>query len=174
MKDEKLAKLVKDAKTNRELLNVLIDKFQPLINSYCRKLFYLDPDDAKQEMYLAIIESVRNIPCCKTDGQCITYITNAVKYKYCFLCRKNIVREENEDLYEEDIEKVYVEEYGFVELLFDCNKIALSLQEKKKEILQYIVDGYTDREIAKKIGVSRQYVNRVKNEIKELLLQNSK
>lgn len=173
MKDEKLAKLVKDAKTNREFMNILIEKFQPLVNSYCRKLFCLDSEDARQEIYLTIIESVRNIPHCETDGQCVTYIMNAVKYKYCLLCRKNIVREENEDLYEEDVEKVYFEEYGFIELLFDYNKAVATLPEKQKKILQYVIDGYSDYEIAKRLGISRQYVNRVRNKIRKLVLENN-
>lgn len=99
MENNKLAKMVYRAKEDQEVLQLLIEKFYPLVNSYCRKLFFLEFDDAKQELSLAIVESVRNIPYCETDGQCITYISNAIKFKYCFLCKKNLTKEKIENLY---------------------------------------------------------------------------
>lgn len=39
------------------------------------------------------------------------------------------------------------------------------LSEKKKQILTYLYLGYTDNEIAKELGNSRQYINRVKKEL---------
>ncbi len=166
-----IVELVKGAKTDQQLLCQLIERFQPLINSYCKKLFFLERDDAKQELCMAIIESVKSIPYCETDGQCITYITNAMRFKYCFLCKKNIVKEKIEDLYAEEIEEIYEEDYRSVELRCDYEKILSVVPEKQQKILLYALEGYSDCQIAEKMRMSRQYVNRIK---KKLVLESIK
>lgn len=166
MKDEKIAELVEGAKTDQQLLYDLIEMFQPLINSYCNKLFFLERDDAKQELYLAIVESVKSIPHCETNGQCIAYITNAVRFKYCFLCKKNIAKEKILDSYAEIEEKIYIENFKSVEIQYDINRVISQLPEKQKRILQYVLEGYSDTQIAEIMGMSRQYINRIRKQIK--------
>lgn len=160
-----IVELVKGAKTNQQLLCELIERFEPLINSYCKKLFFLEWDDAKQELCLAIIESVKSIPYCETDGQCITYITNAVRFKYCFWCKKNMTKEKVEDLYAEEAEELYEENYRSIELRCDYDRTLSVVPEKQKKILLYALGGYSDCQIAEKMGISRQYVNRIKKKL---------
>lgn len=169
MKDEELANMIYQAKENRELIQTLINRFQPLINYYCKKLFFLESDDAKQELYLAIIESIKSIPYCETDGQCITYISNAIKFKYCFLCKKNLTKEKVEDCYAKCEEEIYIEDYKNVELRYDLSKIISKLPEKQGKILQYALNGYSDIQIAEVMGVSRQYVNRIRKQVSKMI-----
>lgn len=136
-----------------------------------KKLFFLDTDDAKQELYLAIIECVKNMPYCNTDGQCINYVTNAIKFKYCYLCKKNLSREKIEDSYAEFEEKEYVEEFGLVELRCDLNKSLRKLTGNQKKIMELVLMGHGDAEIAKEMNISRQYINRIRKQIKNRYLE---
>lgn len=68
MESQKIAMLMQEAKENQEMMQKLLVQFQPLVNAYCKKLFFLDVDDAKQELYLTIIECVKKMPYCNTDG----------------------------------------------------------------------------------------------------------
>lgn len=166
MREGYLSDLVKHSKDDSETMIQLLGVMEPLIKSYTRKLFFMEKADAQQEIYLAIIEAVKNIPQCKTDGQCLTYIQNAVKFKFVHMCKKNMKKEEMEDLYKKDLdEEIYMEKYSDVETFYDLQKKKASMNQKQKEILYFLLRGYSDHEIADKMGISRQYINRIKKKL---------
>lgn len=172
MEKQKINKLSKDAISHSEKMLEIIERFNPLIKQYCRKLFFMDEDDAYQEMSLTIIEAVRRITDYTSEGGCVLYITNALKYKFSQLCKKNINQGKVEDVYESEIvEQVasHINAYKNVELLFDFKKIISDQPERKKTIIYYVLAGYTDCQIANIMMLSRQYVNRVRREVSELL-----
>lgn len=159
--------LTKMAKNDNRKLLELIEKLQPLINSYVKKLFFLDKDDAKQEIILSIIESVKTIPSCENDYKCLAYIHNAVKYKYANLCKKNIKKDSFEEKYPESILEKLVgkEKYTDIEAYVEIEKVFNNLSPKNKLLLKYIILGYSDTEIANIMGCSRQYINRIKKKL---------
>lgn len=165
MEEQKYAKLIKLAKQSEEALLQVIMKMEPLIKSYAKRMFFLERSDAEQEMTLAIIEAVKSIPICEKDGQCLAYIKNAVHFKFSYLCKKNLKKETKESPYEnvDENEQIYVEKYREIEILYDLENLPIS--KRQKDILTYIINGYSDREIAEKMSLSRQYVNRIKKEI---------
>jgi len=166
MKEQKYAKLVMESKTNQNSMLKLLNQMQPLVKSYVKKLFFVENSDAEQELCLSIIEAVRSIKNCETDGQCITYINNAVKYRFAYLCKKNIRKESIEDFYNDDVEEfIYLEKYDDIEIICDWQKKKYRLTEKQKEIFRYLELGYTDTEIANRMQMSRQYINRIKKKI---------
>mgnify|MGYP000469459095 FL=1 len=68
--------------------------------------------------------------------------------------------------YVEELKEVLVGETSLeVEKTIDFKSKVQQLSEKKKQILTYLYLGYTDNEIAKELGNSRQYINRVKKEL---------
>lgn len=165
MKEQRYAMLVKKAKKDTESQMRLLNQMKPLINMYSKKLFFLDSEDATQEICLAIIEAIINITECETDGQCITYINNAVKYRFARLCKRNIKKEKMEETYELNLKlAIYNEKYGDIETIYDWTDKIKKLSNKQKKIFNYLIEGYTDYEIAKKMGMSRQYINRVKKQ----------
>lgn len=88
----------------------------------CKKIFFLDWDDATQELNLAIIEAVKTIATCEDDYQCLKFITNSVKYKFAHLCKRNLKKEKYECAYmdnEGDLQESYRADYSSVELAFD-------------------------------------------------------
>ena len=103
MKAEKFANLVNKAKNNSEAVMEILKIMKPIINKYVKKIYFMDKEDAEQELNLAIIEAIQRISNCKYDGQCIVYIENAIKFKYAHLCKSNIRREEAEGKYVEEL-----------------------------------------------------------------------
>lgn len=141
----------------------LIEVLNPLIKSYAKKMFFLEKEDAQQEIVIAIIEAVKGISTCENDGQCLAYITNAVKFKFSHLCKKNIKQQAIESINEKDLcQAAYYEKYEDVEMRYDIHVKKQSMTRNQKDILKYILLGYSDREISDKLGISRQYINRIK------------
>lgn len=166
MNNNELSDLVKEAKNNCEKMQSVLVRLQPLVKSYTKKLFFMEADDAEQEIILAIIEAVKTIKNCNSDGECLTYIQNAIRFKQIHLCKKNIKRENNEDFYEKNLEsKIYMEKYDDINIMIDFNKQFSGLSEEHKKILEYLLLEYSDREVAAKMGKSRQYINRIKKKL---------
>lgn len=59
MKEERYAELVNKSKTNSEAMLKLIITMTPLIRKYSKKLFFMEYEDAEQEMVLALIKAVK-------------------------------------------------------------------------------------------------------------------
>lgn len=155
--------LVKKAKQDSQCMMEVIEIMQPLIKSYVKKIFFMDKLDAEQEIILAIIEAIYSISRCDTTGECFTYISNAIKFKFVQMCKKNMKREKIEDIYEKDFDnEIYIEKYDYIEEKYDLNVKLSNIPKKQKEILKYLLLGYSDSEIGKKMGLSRQYINRIK------------
>ncbi|MFB7158784.1 sigma factor-like helix-turn-helix DNA-binding protein [Lysinibacillus sp. NPDC056232] len=83
----------------------------------------------------------------------------------------------NESLYG-DFELIYSTEYTHLETIFEDKQlynIVSKLSQKKKHILHSIfVENLTEEEVSKKIGVSKQAVNKVKNETFQKIRQDYK
>lgn len=158
--------LVLNAKKRNDSMLKLLERMNPLVKSYGKKMFFLDREDAEQEIILSIIEAVHFIRKCETDGQCLTYINNAAKFKYAELCKKNIKKEIFEEWDDRELGKqTYIEKYNEVDARYDMTTRLCLLSKKQKNICRFLLLGYSDREIANHMKVSRQYVNRVKKEI---------
>ena len=62
---------------------------------------------------------------------------------------------------EGDLQESYRADYSSVELAFDLN-ITLKMTSNQRDILKYLILGWSDSEIASFLHFSRQYVNREK------------
>lgn len=154
-----------EAKKNPQMMLKVITLMKPLIKSYIKKAFFLDQDDAQQEMILAIIESVKRIPHCSSDGECINYIRNAVRINFAHLCKKNIFHQYEKEMSDYENEKKYNEKYSDIECWVDVSNLVNTLSDKKKNLVLLLLQGKSDQEIATELKVSRQYINRIKKEI---------
>lgn len=102
---ESLFRLVQSVKKNNYRWDVLFSHLQTLIQHYVKKLFFLD---ARQEVYIAIYNSVRSMKYCNSDGECLKYIQKGVYYAFADLCKNNL-NEISEVSWEEHSE--YYSEY---------------------------------------------------------------
>lgn len=161
-----LVRQYKDKEDNQSLL-CIIERMQPLINKYARSSYFCEYEDMKQELVLAIIESVKRIEKYNDEGKVIKYITNGIRNRFLELYRKY-----NKNKLESycDIQSVecnlsFYEKYSDIEFYVDMIWIS-NLPTVKRKIAEYILfNEATDTEISKRLHISRQYVNRCKKEI---------
>lgn len=165
METKEYGDLISKAKYNKEDLLEVITLLSLLLHAHSRKLFFMEYEDAKQELTLALIEAIKNIPQCKSDGECLSYLKNAVKFRFSYLCKKNIKKETYEDTYADEFKMETLagkEEYADLETRIEWQQKIKKIPQKQQQIFQYLISGYSDKEIAQIMGVSRQYINRIK------------
>lgn len=81
------------------------------------------------------------------------------------MCKKNIKKETIESINEIDLSQVVsYEKYEDIEMEYDMQVKRQSMTKNQKAILDYILLGYSDREISEELGISRQYINRIKKD----------
>lgn len=151
-------------KTNHEIAILkLIEQFNPLIKKYSNLLRW---EDSQSELILALIEIINKVPTqnskFKQDKYIVSYISKSIRNTYIYLSKiRNKLKchefpinfEITEDSYQASIvDRLFVEELLKV----------LTKREKEIITLKYFNE-YSDIEISRKIGVSRQAVNKTKN-----------
>lgn len=76
---------------------------------------------------------------------------------------KTLKKKENESTDEMDLNQVaYFEKYADAEMECDIQMKKNFMTKKQKDILNYLLLEYSDKEISDRLGISRQYVNRIK------------
>ena len=171
--EESLYYIVKGCKQNRaECFEEIYKRFLPLLKKYSCSFY--DKDDAFDALFHSFILCLYQMPIeqerFKQEGIIVSYISTTIRNQYYALCREEAKRVNTTCNYDELQLKS--------EDLSEDEKILLfSLKNYFKDseielIKQKIFWGYTDVEIAKLQGVSRQAVNkkvhRVINKLKEL------
>lgn len=164
------AQLVQSAKQDSVAMENVITKMNPLLKKYSKKAFFLDEDDAYQELILTLIEAVIHIDICKTDGECLIYLKNAIYYKFVHLCRDNAQKSTYIDSYASFPNDISANvESSIYDLIIDLNAINSSLKPATKEIFYLICAEYSDSEIASITGYTRQYINKVRRKLRSVL-----
>ena len=155
---------------NEEYFEQLLEQFLPLLKAYARKLYYLDYEDSFQELSISLFEAIRSLKTVDNEYACISYIKKSIIHKFTKLyhlsveaqqrqadcvsldCNSNIVlshEQETEDC---------VTRTDLINRLKEITPI-------EKNIIILIMEGYSDEEIGKKLGYTRQYINRKKKKI---------
>lgn len=149
--------------------SLIYEEFKNMINSYSKKI---GNEDTNQELIMFLIESLYNLEPERfknDDGEDIKkYLAASLRNRYIALSKARV-----KDLttllalYEQDAIYSYSDDEI---LLRDMLKI---LSQKQREIIVYkYIYGYSDSEIAKSLGISRQAVNRLKNRGFEIIRDN--
>lgn len=164
-----LIKLCKANVERKENLMKIIECMQPMINKYARMLYGGEFEDMQQELVIAVIEAVNKMEAYDNEGKVIKFLINAVKNRFYELYRKSKMLENEESSEAETLENVYnhgFEQYEDIEFKIDVEKITNCNSMMHKRIACYILyNDIGDAEIAKRLNVSRQYVNRSKKVI---------
>lgn len=161
--------LVKNSQSKIALEKILV-KMQPLVKKYSRRMYFIEKEDANQELNLAIIEAINHIKKYDNEAMCLTYLQKAVIHKYCYLCKQNInssflKKRECEEIFENI---PYIENFNNSELSVDIQEFLKNRSDNQKQIIEYIIFyGLSDSEISLKMHISRQYVNRIKKKLLE-------
>lgn len=161
-------KIVRYQQGEESVLPEIVQQMTPLVKKYANKIHFMEKEDAEQEFYLILIKSILKIGKDKSEGECIKYIEKAIVNRYNYLCRTNLKKEK--DLSLDEVSEVimdqrnhdYIQDIEFKSCIEKIKK-----KNKKKGLILWLVvyEGLTDAEIARNLGVSRQYVNIVKKEL---------
>lgn len=165
---ETLCQIIQKIKKTNIGWEELFTQLAPLIHGYTKKLYFLEPDDAKQEIYIAIFKAVQSMTYIRSDGECLNYIRNGIHYAYTNLCEKAFHMPETVSFEESycSLETLSLDNpFHDLEIHIEFRNFIKTLSPRKKRIFEYILQGFTDSEIAEKLSVSRQYINRVKHEL---------
>lgn len=168
-----LIKCYKDGEYN--MLSEICRRMLPLIKKYAQKTHFMEFEDSCQEYSLALIEAVTKIKRYETDGQCLAYLTVCIKNKFCSLFKNYNQTLKNElvtDIISE--ENIVYDNYADIIFLIDIQNFINSLSSEKKRNIAFLdlIEQKTDSKIAGILNISRQYVNRTKRELYELLKNN--
>lgn len=143
--------------------------FSPLIQSYTRKLYYLERDDCTQEFHLALFEALLSIKDTENSGKCFSYIQTVIYHRFCKLYSESKARKTELDnkIDVENLEAYSHHSNDFDDCLFflELNQNLKKVDAKKKLILVLLYMGWSDEEIAKLQNCSKQYINRIKKNI---------
>ena len=168
----KIFQLVKRCQENDgNAFSDIITMFQPLIKKYA---FLLGDMDAYADMYDSFIDCIYKIPIQELrsssgDAVVLAYIKTTMKNSYIALSKRNSIRKSQIPLDDCDMEN---EKIGAVGIDFDSQVIRedlLRFLSTEEELLleAKIFYGYSDAEIAKRLGISRQAVNKKYRKILE-------
>lgn len=162
---ESLSRKIKLANNphNKDSLEKILIQMQPLVKKYIRKLYFMDKEDASQELNLSLIEAIYHIKYIKNDAMCLAYLQKSIINKYNYLCKLNLKFVSRNNEFEKIPDNIpYIERFTDIEVYIDMNDFLKSKNNTQKCIIIYYLKGLSDNQIALKLGKSRQYVNRIK------------
>ncbi len=168
----KIALLIQKTKEDKESFQDILCAMEPLIKKYTKTLYKDEKEDVRSELILALWEAVVKIEYYEDEGQCILFLCIAIKNKFYELYRNSKKWNDNQTTMEvrEDQLHYFDEDMDTMELKMDMESILDRYSGKKKEILLSIIfENKSDVEIGKKYHMSRQYVNRLRRELRQIL-----
>lgn len=143
-----------------EDLECLVERMSPLVKKYARLIHCMEYEDAIQELYVALIESLQYIDHKQGRAKCLMYITNSIKNRYYFLCKKNLIlkSKNSNDLIELEL---LLDNDNTEDILFhiDLNKYIEKIYRESPKIGKTLhmsaIKKMTDKEIATVLNISK-------------------
>lgn len=161
---------------NDEILYI-IDKFEPLINKYSKKLGYYC---SRTDMIISLINIINNLNNnnnLNEEKYIVGYINISIKHKYIELSKKYSIN--NNELVV-DIDKININKEGYNYNNLD-NKVLLEnilskLNNYQRMVIEQIFfKNISEIELSNKLGITRQSVNKIKKRalknMKEMLIK---
>ena len=155
---------------NEKYFEQLLERFSPLLKAYARKLYYLDYEDSLQELSISLFEAISKMKTIDNEYACISYIKKSIIHKFTKLYHLSVDTQQNQaDSFSLDCDSniIISPEYE-TEHCISHTDLINSLKTKtpmERNIIFFIMQGYSDEEIGEKLGYTRQYINRKKKKI---------
>ena len=114
-------------------LTDILTQMTPLAKKYASKIHFMEFEDAMQEMYLTLMETLPYLGPDKQEGEILGYMKKAVFNKYRFLCKRALTARER--LTEESLEdqsEISRESDDFQNVITECD-ILLYIDKIKKQ-----------------------------------------
>lgn len=150
--------LLKECNSNINAMEEIIERFQPLIISYSKKSGWkIETEDMQSILTIKLIKIAKEMKVSDKEGANVKFIATCLKNHFLDVIRKINRLEENEELQKERLEGIT--NLGEEDLIFE--DMIKGLNKQKQEIIRLkFKEMYTDQEIAVKLNVSRQAINK--------------
>jgi len=148
---------------DEESIAILCNKFQPLIMKYSRNLNY---EMAKTDIIIRFLEFIKNtdfeVLNLKCDGAVMNYTKIFFKNTFINLLK---AKKHSENFIYLDDESSFIQDVPCYDDQINLEGVYFSYLTdlQKKVIIDEYIYGYSEKEIADKLHISRQAVNRAKN-----------
>lgn len=158
---------------------LLLERMEGYIVKSAKLLYKDEYEDVYNELCLALWKAAMSIKYFDNDGQIITYLTNGVKQRYLELYRKSVQVHNNEICIEAEdstflLKKAPDSPEVEAMVLEWINGILNNSEGKTQRIYKSIlVEGKSDMDIAELVGVSRQYVHRLRMQLREKYMEDN-
>jgi len=175
--DDLLRKIREFKRHDAKAMEEVIDRFTPLIQS-CSRFHGYEDADARQDMTVALIEILLDLPAWMvidddeiSRRDVLSYIKASMKNQYVKLSRKHDTRKNREDEYDDEYDYGGQADSVFESVLLDILRSEVSklapLQREAIRLKYY--QGYSDIEIGKFLGITRQATNQRLNNAYKIL-----
>lgn len=107
----------------------ILKRMEPLIKSYASRIHCMERDDATQELYLTLLNTLpylngKNF----SEGECVRYMQTAIENRYRALCRYHLSEPEREDF--DTCSLTLQADNPFDETLYDITTISKAFLSK--------------------------------------------
>ena len=125
----------------------ILKRMEPLVKGYASRIHCMEREDSTQELYLTLLKTLPYLSSSSSEGECIRYMQTSVENRYRSLCRSCLSEPEKDD--------------------FDSCSVSLQAPDsfQRKILSMYFYQDKSDAQIARKLKLSRQYVNRMKKKL---------
>lgn len=153
-----VTELLKGCNEDITLMEELIERFRPLITAYAKKSGWkIETEDFQSILTIKLIELAKSMSVYENEAQNVKFIANSLKNHFLDVIRK-INRLEKVEYVTLDLVQEIGERDNEDVIFYDMIK---RLDIRKQEIICLkFRDMLTDKEIAEKLGISRQAVNK--------------
>lgn len=148
--------------------------FYPLIKKYAYKIFFVEYEDCMQELSLSFYEAIMKMENTDSEAGCVSYIKRTIINKYTKLYHESI---SNQQIMSKTVYDT-MDKIGNAQMIDDCayridlkDKISL-LPNLHIKVLNHLLLGHTVRDISKQLGYSRQYINGIRKNLGNVMVNN--
>ena len=135
----------------------ILKRMEPLVKGYASRIHCMEREDSTQELYLSSSSS---------EGECIRYMQTSVENRYRSLCRSCLSEPEKDDFDSCSVSLQAPD--SFDDTYYDVTAYINSYPSdsvQRKILSMYFYQDKSDAQIARKLKLSRQYVNRMKKKL---------
>lgn len=147
----------------------ILKRMEPLVKGYASRIHCMEREDSTQELYLTLLKTLPYLSSSSSEGECIRYMQTSVENRYRSLCRSCLSEPEKDDFDSCSVSLQAPD--SFDDTYYDVTAYINSYPSdsvQRKILSMYFYQDKSDAQIAQKLKLSRQYVNRMK---KKLILQ---
>ena len=144
----------------------ILKRMEPLVKGYASRIHCMEREDSTQELYLTLLKTLPYLSSSSSEGECIRYMQTSVENRYRSLCRSCLSEPEKDDFDSCSVSLQAPD--SFDDTYYDVTAYINSYPSdsvQRKILSMYFYQDKSDAQIARKLKLSRQYVNRMKKKL---------